>query len=354
MAGEDLETRWNVQLVLFSYFAAVFGSASCILFVDEAVRSTSQRRSMLLLVGASLVFGVCGVWSMHFLGMAALEIGDRKVTFDPLLTTLSAFAPLAFVFPSLYITLVGLNNHRRLDAAGRARSQSVVRPMRRGASSSRMTATVASMHTTLRNVVANAPYMAGGAVMLGSGVGVMHYTGMAAIEVEGARLIFNPVFIVLCVLVAVAVSFIGLSIVFFVPYAFLRFAASFVVGGAVCCAHYTGMMGVTYRSIRAIPYSATADLEHTNDALRLSLVVIIVFSCIRFLAESVLHYLVVREREDQDLALERLLALAKDTRSADASSPMNRSRAPSGADQLPTPGGGVGTRRSVAMELGEM
>lgn len=130
--GEPVALRWIAWKILLSYLIAVTGSQcstldqdlhlglpevmilTCISYTPaiqlmEKWRNTVDlRRKMLLRVLASIALGGCGIWSMHFAGMNALELtlGDGSVlatNFDVGLTVLSLAAAIVGAFIGLNI-----------------------------------------------------------------------------------------------------------------------------------------------------------------------------------------------------------------------------------------------------------
>ena len=72
-ANELVETSWRMGLVALSYGIAVLGS-----FVALTAAQRIRRRtgiSWLNLLAAGTALGGIGVWSMHFTGMLALNLG---------------------------------------------------------------------------------------------------------------------------------------------------------------------------------------------------------------------------------------------------------------------------------------
>jgi diguanylate cyclase len=86
----------------------------------------------------------------------------------------------------------------------------------------------------------------------------MHYTGMAAMEMDAA-LRYVPSIFFLSIGVAIAASCLGLWLAFTLarynhPDRFLyKSGAAFIIGGAICGMHYTGMMAAVFYSLPADP-----------------------------------------------------------------------------------------------------
>jgi NO-binding membrane sensor protein with MHYT domain len=158
------------------------------------------------LAGGAVAMGI-GIWSMHFTGMLAFHL-PVEIGYDLPTVALSLAAAIAASGVSLAI---------------------VSRP---------------SM-----NLVT---WLTGGFIM-GSGITVMHYTGMAAMRLCGTmRWDFRIV--VMSAFIAVVVSLAALRIVFTLRvvsgsrFEWRRCAAAVVMGIAVAGMHYTGMTAATFLS----------------------------------------------------------------------------------------------------------
>ncbi|WP_438438486.1 MHYT domain-containing protein [Hydrogenophilus thermoluteolus] len=145
-----------------------------------------------------------GVWSMHFIGMQAADV-CQPVTY--------AFGPTALsVVPSLFAAWVGLRLLRH------------------------------------RSVTTRDLLVAG--VLVGAGIGAMHYTGMAGMITLG-EIRYHPVWFLLSIVVAVAFS----CLAFFLHFhrGWLRFhrlprvvVSGTVIGLAISAMHYTAMAGTLF------------------------------------------------------------------------------------------------------------
>lgn len=85
---------------------------------------------------------------------------------------------------------------------------------------------------------------------MGSGIVAMHYSGMAAMRVAGVAH-YDPLLVVLSIMIALSVSLVGLWIVFYLRNPstsrwWWRVGGALVMGLAIPAMHYVGMMAVTY------------------------------------------------------------------------------------------------------------
>ncbi|WP_231861212.1 MULTISPECIES: MHYT domain-containing protein [Frankia] len=146
-------------------------------------------------LAAALSLGGGAIWSMHFIGMIGYRVDGLDLRYDLPLTAVSLV--LAVVVSALGLTLVA----RRPRSTG---------------------------------------WLALSGVISGLGIAAMHYTGMAAMHV-GGTVTYRPGIVVLSILIAVAAALAALWIAFRVRTGRHVVAASLVMAAAVCGMHYTAM-----------------------------------------------------------------------------------------------------------------
>lgn len=197
-----LVSSYDHLLVMVSFFVAFIASFTAL---DIAARvATSQGIAALCwLVGGGAAMGI-GIWSMHFIGMLAMML-PMPMNYDiPLTLTSMLVAMLA--------SIGALHQVCRIDL-----------PLRRWVT---------------------------GSVLLASGVVVMHYTGMAALQVEPG-IIWNPWLVALSVVIALVASAAALWLAFHLREGarhimLLRGGAAAVMGLAIAGMHYTGMAAASF------------------------------------------------------------------------------------------------------------
>ncbi|KAH9926496.1 uncharacterized protein B0H18DRAFT_1006430 [Fomitopsis serialis] len=97
---------FDTQLVVLSYAISWLGAYTSTQIVIHAKYTRSKWAKWFWTLLASLAFGFCAIWSMHFVGMLACRM-DIAIGFDPSLTALSAIVAVAFTFAALssaYVT----------------------------------------------------------------------------------------------------------------------------------------------------------------------------------------------------------------------------------------------------------
>ena len=193
-----LAGSYDPSLVLLSFLIAVFSSAIAIHITAQAISVKKKSLRLLMLGSGSIALGG-GVWSMHFIGMLAFAL-CTDVSYHFGITALS-------MLPSIAASWVALD-------------------------------LISKKHISL-------PQLLLGGLLMGAGIGTMHYSGMAAMQMSVALRYDLPMFL-LSILVAVVLAIIALWIRFglkrfnLAPQ-WLTLFSSLVMGGAISGMHYTGM-----------------------------------------------------------------------------------------------------------------
>ncbi|WP_352310161.1 MHYT domain-containing protein [Psychrobacter sp. W2-37-MNA-CIBAN-0211] len=188
-----IEVEYNLLLVLVSYAIAVFGSY---VGLNLAIRVPSAKPGSDLYFWVALSSIAIGgaIWSMHYIGMMAVDM-KMPVTYNLGMTIVSMLLAVGFV--AIGIMIVG-----------------------RGASSMSK--------------------LIGGGVLTGLGVAAMHYTGMASMQME-ATMSYNIPLLITSVIIAIVAAIAALWLAFNLRGTLQRFGSAFIMGLAVCGMHYTGM-----------------------------------------------------------------------------------------------------------------
>ncbi len=202
-----VHTGYNPALVALSLAIAVFASYTA-LDLAGRMRGSARGPRWAWIAGAALAMGG-GIWSMHFVGMLAFEMG----------------MPAAY---DLSLTLASL-----LIAVGSTGAAFVL---------------ISRPGAHLREVLVGGPLM-------GVGVAGMHYTGMAAMRVPGNLAYSLPV-VALSVAIAVTAATAALWLTFRRHDVWQKLAAAFVMGLAVAGMHYTGMAAATFTAEEAGAHAA--------------------------------------------------------------------------------------------------
>jgi PAS domain S-box-containing protein len=200
---EMMEKTYSLGLVILSVVVATIGAYVAI-EIAQRVRTSGQRRRILWTYGGALAMGL-GIWSMHFVGMLALKL-PVPVWYEALFTTGSVVAAVAgcaiafFIFNRATVSgwLLGVASvfmgaaiagmHYTGMAGTRMGGQIVYDPIIVAASVAIAVALSFAALALTRYLLRpgaerGAPLRkTGAALLLGSAVAVMHYTGMAATQ----------------------------------------------------------------------------------------------------------------------------------------------------------------------------
>lgn len=202
-AGEAalaLTASYEPSMVLLSYLIASLAGYA---FLRLAARIAELRQApvrYLWLAGGALTMGL-GIWAMHFVGMLAYRL-PIPVSYDAFVTGLSAM-------PAVLASAVAL-------------------------------------HIVARPTITMSRLLLGGAFM-GAGIGVMHYTGMAAMRLD-AFVRYDPLLFGTSIVVAVALAILALQVTFWTkrrtaagPTFMREMLGASIMGLAVSGMHYTAM-----------------------------------------------------------------------------------------------------------------
>jgi diguanylate cyclase len=194
---------YDVTLVVASYCVAVASSYAAL---DLGARiAFFDGKHELFWLGASALAMGSGIWSMHFVGMAAFHL-PVPLTYDLPLTLLSWAAAVLVSLLALYI--------------------------------------ISSSHLTIWGI-------GGGGAVIGIGICVMHYSGMWAMRMTPA-IRYDEALFTDSAGIAVLASAAALFICFSVRHlptgqlAPTRVAAALLMGAAICGMHYTGMAAAQF------------------------------------------------------------------------------------------------------------
>ncbi|HTK35920.1 MAG TPA: MHYT domain-containing protein [Caulobacteraceae bacterium] len=214
---------YNWPLVGLSVVIAILAAFVALSIADRIAVSVNRRSGAAWASAGALSMGG-GIWAMHFIGMVAFSL-PCGVRYDPMLTFLS-------MIPGVLASGVALSIISR-PAPGLVR-------------------------------------LAFGAVLMGAGIGAMHYAGMAAMRPEAVAR-YDAGGVALSVLVAVVLAFTALSIRLRLRAVGLTDRAKTVIAAVVMgCAipgmHYTAMRASVFYPLPGA-VAATAALPPTMLAL---------------------------------------------------------------------------------------
>jgi len=192
-----LSLSWPViGLLALSFIVAVFGSFTA-LQLAMRIPQADKKSLGFWTVSSGMALGG-GIWSMHFIGMLAMEM-SFPMQFDIALTAASFV--VAVVFVCLGLAIAG------------------------------------------RDLLGETSLFSGGCIA-GLGVSAMHYMGMYSMEIP-ATISYDGLIVSLSVVIGVVAAIVALWLAFNLRGKLQRFGSAFLMGLAVCGMHYTGMYAAT-------------------------------------------------------------------------------------------------------------
>jgi signal transduction histidine kinase/CheY-like chemotaxis protein/HPt (histidine-containing phosphotransfer) domain-containing protein len=205
---------YDAGLVALSVIVATLAAFVALSISGRIVAANSRGARWAWATAGALAMGG-GIWSMHFIGMLAFSL-PCGVTYAPAGTVLS-------MIPGILASGVALHVISQRTDPGFKR-------------------------------------LAVGGVLMGAGIGLMHYSGMAAMEPQ-ALLRYDPELVGLSVVVAAGLAFVSLGIRF-------RFRASALstVGATAVAAPFMGfaVAGMHYTAMQASIFFPIADAPTAN------------------------------------------------------------------------------------------
>lgn len=242
--------HYDLGLVLLSYLIASFAAYTSFSFTHHLVHEKEKRFQAYWHYFGAFSLGA-GIWAMHFVGMLAFQM-DMWHEYD-ISTTL--FSLLVAVLIAYFV----------LEIIKRGRL---------------------SLRSTLP-----------AALLLGTGICTMHYTGMAAMEMD-ADIYYLPDIFLLSALIAVTASAAALWLLFLLTYKdtqyrnSLTIISAMVMGAAICGMHYTGMAATIFVPWADCRYSP--DQNYHKLALLISAIAAIILISAHFV-EAIIRVLAFRD-----------------------------------------------------------
>ncbi|MCK5042014.1 MAG: PAS domain S-box protein [Sphingomonadales bacterium] len=221
--------HYDPSLVVLSVAVAIMASYVTFAYSERYRASQGQVKNIWLAIG-SVVMGM-GVWSMHFIGMLAYQL------------------PLAVSY-NLPITLASI-----IPAVLAATAMIIV---------------IAKEKITTKTAVQ-------GGLIMGVGIGTMHYSGMAAMRFDG-YMAYEPKLFALSILVAVSFSILALTLKKMLAKTSLNkkytpFFCCTIMGTAIASMHYSGMFATVFFANTSLQSQGLASLN--GQSFQLSIIIAI-------------------------------------------------------------------------------
>ncbi|KRS22268.1 hypothetical protein AAY72_04525 [Alishewanella sp. WH16-1] len=242
-----LDGSYNLALVLLSLLIAILSSAAALVSVELSRQNPLRWQQQLGLLAGSISLGI-GIWSMHFIGMLAFRL-CTPVDYAANITLLS-------LLPSVLASWVALN--------------------------------------LLQREQIKALQLISGGVLVGAGIGTMHYSGMAAMQMA-VQLRYDPGYFALSIVVAIIMATLALWIRFGVqswqnrlPSWQLNLLSGIVMGLAISAMHYTGMLAA--RFVAPAGFTASDDVANSQHMALIVTSVSVLVTLLVLLLQAVMKF----------------------------------------------------------------
>ena len=198
LADLTLQGHYDLRLVALSCVIAVFASFAS-LNLAERIRSSQGAARLVWLGSAALALGG-GIWSMHFVAMLAFSM-PVAISYD-----------FWWTFASMIFAVMATASGYALIAFGSLKPSRLV--------------------------------LAG--LVTGTGVAIMHYTGMAAMLMQ-ATVAYDRTLFIASGVIAVTAATAALWLSFRLEGMLHKLGASLIMGAAIAGMHYTGMAAANFQ-----------------------------------------------------------------------------------------------------------
>ena len=242
-----LDGSYNLALVLLSLLIAILSSAAALVSVELSRQNPLRWQQQLGLLAGSISLGI-GIWSMHFIGMLAFRL-CTPVDYAANITLLS-------LLPSVLASWVALN--------------------------------------LLQREQIKALQLISGGVLVGAGIGAMHYSGMAAMQMA-VQLRYDPGYFALSIVVAIIMATLALWIRFGVrswqnrlPSWQLNLLSGIVMGLAISAMHYTGMLAA--RFVAPVGFTAVVEVANSQQMALIVTSVSVLVTLLVLLLQAVMKF----------------------------------------------------------------
>ena len=232
ISSNTLFEVYSTPLIILSVLIAILSSFTAFGTSERQEHAITKKQDIAWNIFGSIAMG-SGIWAMHFIGMLALSL-STPISYNIPITLIS-------VVPAIFACSV------------------VLRMM-------------AHNKRELKHLII-------GGILLGSGIGLMHYIGMAAMRMDAVMVHNMPLFYV-SLLVAAVLATIALkvnqSVKTQADYQFIdkkQIVSSIVMGAATSSMHYIAMASVDF-----YPQVATYPLEGMTPDTLISIVSVVVTS----------------------------------------------------------------------------
>ena len=249
---------------VLAYLFSFLGSLLALKATARARMLPSGKEKARWLILAAWALGGTGIWVMHFLAMIGFQVPGSQVRFDLALTVASWLIAVLVVGIGLFIVGYGRRSYPKIIIAG---------------------------------------------LLTGCGVAAMHYTGMAAMHIDGTTH-YDMQYVDASVVIAVVAATVALWFTVTISHTAVIVVAAAIMGIAVTGMHYTGMV-----ALKVAPAAHSASVTGGVSPFTL-LVPIFIFALLVVIA---LGYAMLNSLNERDSrALDELQARLREPASGNA------------------------------------
>ncbi|PWS56059.1 PAS domain S-box protein [Pseudoalteromonas sp. meg-B1] len=264
---------YDPSLVTLSILTAIFAAYFSLHVIDLANNTHFKSYRKLANITAALVLAG-GVWSMHFIAMLAFSL-CTTIEYDPTLTFVS-FIPALLACTIAFSCLKTYSTHPRII-----------------------------------NLILSS-------LLFGAGVGTMHYSGMAAMQLS-PLLRYDPIWFSASIVVAVLLSFISLYVRFHLPAYFKkltpvhnRIICALILGLAVAGMHYMGMAAARFIATTPIINEQTNQSHLTFIAISVSFATLLLTAVVVIINGMIRYRMLLGKKSAEESRLDAILSTAID------------------------------------------
>jgi len=192
-------------LVLLSVVIASMAGYIALKIVDRIKGAETSKSKRRWGIAGALTMGI-GIWAMHFTGMIAFSL-PVTIYYDPTVTLISVVPGIVASAVAIYFLNAERIGFWRLNLGG---------------------------------------------ILMGVGIGTMHYTGMAAMFTQAVVMYYDPVMFVISILVAHILATFAIFVKFVSQQTeqtnteTTTVASAIIMGCAIVCMHYIGMKAALF------------------------------------------------------------------------------------------------------------
>lgn len=317
--SQFLLQRWDVGYIILSFYVSVVGAFTTIQFAQLFLSSSSYKaKSWFYLVAAAFSLSICSIWSMHFMGMAALklyidhgtseygniimeEVDIRYNVYWTIISIIAAFLPsflglvvmsiphrLGYVLSNSQFRIIEYRTSleelsgkaKPLHQAIQSRPNSSLFIFRRSKLLKSKLYRPLSLYSALCSRV-NHKFrvvlisIAAGTIMA-SGILTMHYIGMTAMQTK-AKMIISPGIVSASVLIGTVACIAAMWLIFVFDGSWQPIISTIVIAVAVCGVHYLGMAAYRYERSTTLSLSGPAVAGNTLGLISTAIVCLFTF-----------------------------------------------------------------------------